>query len=419
MRSCLLSFLSIVLSAGWVTVSGQSQLSRLYHDHQYFALRDAVVNATVPDTLERLFYQAIVANRFNRLQESTELLERYLGTRTPLHARAAYENLADNFVRTYQYGKAADTFRLLIDRFGKSLSRKAKADYENSFGLWDPLRDTPAQRVSIRGDITVQGTRDTANLLNLSVEAGSENLDFVFDTGANISTITVSTARRLNLKIIETSVSVGSSSNIKVKSRLAVAPKISIGKIEFYNVVFLVLDDRALHFPEIKYQINGIIGFPVIEAFGRLTISRSNSISVSDRTDRTETVSNLALENLKPVLNSSVGGKSMIFLLDTGAASSTFYPPYFRYEQARILQSATRKRMHLGGAGGSQVVTSYVLPNLEIAVGGQTARFPGAEIIAEPVNEESRHFYGNLGQDLVQQFAKMTLDFHTMSISFE
>jgi predicted aspartyl protease len=101
-----------------------------------------------------------------------------------------------------------------------TLSEEKRADLNNSFGLWKALEKVPVQTLSVNGQTRLQGTRDKAKLLNLPVEVAGTRMDFVFDTGANLSTITSSTATRLGLKIIEADVSVGSSSDIKVKSKL-------------------------------------------------------------------------------------------------------------------------------------------------------------------------------------------------------
>src|SRR5207237_3830724 len=112
-----------------------------------------------------------------------------------------------------------------------------------------------------------------ARLLNVPVEINAQKMDFVFDTGANISTVSASTAQKLGLRIIEADIAVGSSTDIKVKSKLGVAPEIKVGQVTLKNVVFLVLEDKALTFPQINYQINGIVGFPVIEAFREITLT--------------------------------------------------------------------------------------------------------------------------------------------------
>ena len=59
------------------------------------------------------------------------------------------------------------------------------------------------------------------------------------------------------------------------------------------------------------------------------------------------------------------------------------------------------------------------MKNLEITIGGKTARLANAEIITEAINEESREFYGNLGQDVIKQFNSMTLDLENMQLIFQ
>ena len=61
----------------------------------------------------------------------------------------------------------------------------------------------------------------------------------------------------------------------------------------------------------------------------------------------------------------------------------------------------------------------YKMKNVEMSVGGKTARFPEIEVISEKTSERSRYFYGNIGQDVIKQHEKMTLDFTAMRITFE
>lgn len=420
MKNYLKILLLILLAATRIPVMAQEEpLASLYDNHQYFALRDDLSKRPSENSPDLLFYRGIVANRFNELSKSNELLRKYLESGDPAHQPEAYETLADNYTRTFEYGHAADIYKLLLDRFKEKLDAETKQDYENSYGLWDALRNTGPQSVSFDGDLKVQGTRDKAKLLNLAVEINRQTMDFVFDTGANLSTMTISTANKLGLKIIESKVSVGSSSDNKVNSKLAVAPVLKIGRTTFYNVVFLVLEDKALYFPQVDYQIHGIIGFPVMEALGNVTVTRRDEISAKEKSTETKGESNMCLEDLQPLVAGIINHKKMIFTFDSGAVTSTFYPPFFKANRSQILKFAKPRKIKLGGAGGAKEVTAYFLNNLTLTIAGKTARLTKAEIITEPVNDESRDFYGNLGQDLIKQFERMTLDFRAMKLIFE
>jgi hypothetical protein len=212
-------------------------------------------------------------------------LTTYRQTKDAEKACDAYEILADDYVKTYRYAQAAEMYKTKLAVCKDRLSEERRADLNNSYGLWKALEKVPVQTLSVNGQTRLQGTRDKAKLLNLPGRSGRNKNGFCLRHRANLSTITASTASRLGLNIIEAAVSVGSSSDIKVNSKLAVAPELKLGNITLRNVVFLVLDDKSLFFPQANYQINGIIGFPIIEAIGSVTISRDDVLT-TDRVER-------------------------------------------------------------------------------------------------------------------------------------
>lgn len=411
----------VVISVVSIALAVPAQLvpQKLLSERRFFELRDELARQGKGGPPDLSFYRGITANRFNQLTDSVGFLQQYLQTGNKVHLKETYETLADDHIRLLEYGKAADEYKLLVDRFGTTAGGQLNSDYKNSQGLWEALRKAVPQTAAFAGDLKLQGTRDKANLLNLPVDVGGQKMDFVFDTGANLSTMTAGTAAKLKLTVIEADVAVGSTSDIKVKSRLAVVPEIKLGSVAFHNVVFLVLDDQALYFAQIDYQINGIIGFPMIEALGRLTISRTDVISASSAKGTDVGPPNMFLEDLNPVVRGRVAGKDMNFTLDSGAVTTNFYPLFFNANKQQILKNGTQRQTDLGGAGGSMTVTAWYLKDLKMEIGGRTASFGEAEILTDAVNDDTRNFAGNLGQDLIKQFASMTLDFRSMRLTFE
>ena len=422
MKNYSVKILFVIVVLAQISIYAQpGAFETAYDKRQWFDLRDRVLQLGAKDeSTEMLFYRGVVANRFNDLKESTALLQKYVkrAEKSAAHLPDAYEILADNYTKTYGYGKAAATYKFLIDNYQEKLEAERIKGFENVFGLWNALRDVPRQTVSF-GDSTIQGTRDKANLLNLSIEVGNQKMDFIFDTGANISTISLSTAEKLGLKIIESDVSVGSSTDKKVKSKLAVAPAMKIGNAVVRNVVFLVMDDKALFFPQINYQINGIVGFPVIEAFGAVSISRDNQIRIFEKKTKDKVEPNMCLQGLLPLVAGTYKNERMIFSFDTGAVTSEFHQAFFLKNEAEIKKNSAEQKIKVGGAGGYMEVPAYGMKDLELTVGGKTARFAKTRVLSQPTNEDSRYFYGNLGQDLIKQFERMTLDFQAMRLSFK
>lgn len=420
MKRPLLILVLLVLSAP-ASLFAQTDLEKLYKNREYFDLRDAVSRKENSSQTDYLFYKAVVANRFNDPKGSIGYLQKFLKAQKPdsKFAKDGYEMLADNYVKTYQYAKAAEIYRYLQEKYKSPADTSAEAAYANLAGLWGALGDAPAQTVSVKTDTVIQGTRDKAKLLNVPVAISGETMDFVFDTGANLSTMTVSTANKLGLKIIESNVTIGSSTENKVKSKLAVAPELRLGNIIVRNAVFLVLEDASLSFPQINYQIHAILGFPVMMGFGRMTLTKDDKIAVSVKKETGSLASNMLLDGLMPVVAGEQNGRRMTFTFDTGATRSKFYAMFYEGASETARAAAVPHKVRSGGAGGVTESPGYKMKDVELTIGGKTARFAEIEVISEKTSERSRFFYGNLGQDLIKQYEKMTLDFRAMRLTFE
>lgn len=416
-------FLFILLLGVQVFAQTSSRLEDLYRNKQFFDLRDEVGKQKGDKSPELIFYRGAVSNKFNQLKQSIALLESYIKTAAAegdAHLRDAYELLADSYLKTYQYRRSAESFKIILEKFKGQLDAEKANDFENSYKLWSALGEVAPQTVSFAGDTRLRATRDKAALMNVPVEINNQNMNFVFDTGANLSTVTASTAQKLGLKIIEADVSVGSSTDKKVNSKLGVASLMKIGQVTLRNVIFLILEDKALNFPQINYQINGIVGFPVIEAFREITMTRKDEVLIpARRTGKAKFEQNLCLDELNPVLLATYNDRRMSFTFDTGAQTSALYPAFYKSQEAEIKKIGRQKNVRMGGAGGSREVSAYILQKPILMVSGKPATLRDIEVLTEPINEDSRYFYGNLGQDLIRQFQKMTLNFESMSIVFE
>lgn len=420
MKLFAVSFLFLLVLANTAVFGQTNKINELFKSRQYFDLRDSLEKIK-GDSNDLLFYRGAVANRFNELEKSAKLLQRYIKNadkNSPLLADA-YEILADNYTKEFEYGKAADTYKYLIDNFRGKVDEVRLKGFENVYGLWNALRLVPPQTASVKTDSEIQGARDVAKLLNIPVEINSQKMDFIFDTGANISTMSVSTAQKFGLKIIEADVSVGSSTDINVKSKLAVAPEMKIGNAIVRNAVFLVMEDKALSFPQANYQIHAIIGLPVMQSLGRISISKDNKVSIPVKSSKQKVEPNMYFEGLHPIVAGYHQNKRLIFSFDTGAVATSLYLPFFKANEAEITKDTQPQKVKIGGAGGYKEVMSYRVKEVELFIGGKTAKLSNISVLTEQTNDISIFYYGNLGQDLIKQFEKMTLDFRAMQISFE
>jgi predicted aspartyl protease len=394
-----------------------ASLAAIYDRHDCFAARDALRSAPVSGDLA--FYRGWVAAAFNRPYDAATELRRYLASGAARGndklRRAADQLLADVLVREYRYGEAADAYA----RVAAATNDSTRGDMENNTAVFAALRDAPAQTVSFAGDVDVPITRDRANLMNIPVSAAGKDERFVFDTGANLSTVMESVAAELGFRIIDRRITVGTATGARATARLAVAPELRVGGATVRNVVFLVLPDSSLSFPQIGYQIRGIVGHPVIAALGEVTLTRDGHLRAAARPTAATAGGepNLCLDGLDNLVRGRIGQQTLLLGLDTGARSSTLFPPYYRRNQAAV-DSGRAATIQIGGAAGMRQLSVRYIGPVALTVGGAMATVPQVAVGMEASQGRSDYADGDIGQDVITQFAEMTLDYRAMQLRF-
>lgn len=421
MRTITGALLVLTLLAASPLVATANELKELYDSKQYFDLRDSISKRGAIKGPDHDFYRAAVENKFNRPEAAIHILNKLFGSQTGFRDRTlereAYTLLADSYVKTYQYGKAASTFELVLSKFSAHLSERETAGYRNVVGLWKGLSGVAPQMAVFRGDSTIQGKQEMVGLM-VPVEIGGQTEHLIFDTGANLSTITESRAQELGLTIIDVPFDVGSITGGTVRARIGVAKRLKFGNVELSNVAFIVFPDKALYIEQIKYQINGIIGFPVIKALREVTITKTKQIFVPARR-ATLNLGNLAIDGLTPLILGVHNGRKLTFSFDTGARTSSLYPPFFRAFESEITSTGTPYTATVTGAGGSRKVNAFRMKDLSIEFGGKKPVFKTIEVFTEETTRNSAILFGNIGRDMIDQFEKMTISFASMGVRFE
>jgi hypothetical protein len=68
--------------------------------------------------------------------------------------------------------------------------------------------------------------------------------------------------------------------------------------------------------------------------------------------------------------------------------------------------------------GGTKEISAFGLKNVEIIFSGKVGNFKSVDLLTEKTTEDSKYFYGNIGQDLIQQFNSYTINFNSFCITF-
>lgn len=412
----LLCFSFIFCSAG-----EKEHPDSLLAKREFFALRNFLAkHGAGLKEQDRLYYHCFTNNFFNRLDESNRNINRLLEKHRAFLSRRQFITLMklkiDNLVKSYRYKAAYEVSTQLLSDHRQALSQEEKEDILNEAIIWESLQAALPQQLSVTENTRIAYKRDMAGLINIPVSISDTTNQFVFDTGANISVITESNAKRNGLVPGEKYFDVVAATGIKVKARTAVVKEMKIGDhILVKHAVFMVFPDSALIFG--PYKINGIIGFPVIEQMGEIRIS-ATQLEVP-REPVAASFANFGLDKLMPVLNAKYRTDSLPFTFDTGAAATDLNLPFYNKYRAEINATNSLHERQFGSAGGNVKISSYKLPEVVLKIAGNTFLLKDAPVKTASVTENDQYYYGNLGQDLMRQFREMVINFRYMYVTFK
>ncbi|MFL5561920.1 MAG: retropepsin-like aspartic protease [Gemmatimonadaceae bacterium] len=387
-----------------------AEVSRLHHSRQYFELRDRLAHAPDASNPPVLLARAIVAHAMNRPAESNDALRRLerIPGLTDSVAADALELEISNDLRLSDWSAGARAVdALLSGRF--ILDSLRTADARNTLRIFHALAGTPAQSMTTTGPTSVSLVHG-----HIPLVVNDSTRDYVFDTGANLSTIMRSEAAAVGLHIIPAGIEVGTSTTARITADLGIADSIRIGAMHFHNVVFLVLDDALLTFPD-GFHIPGIIGFPVIEQMGEIRLGHSTLDVPAVPPGRAQ--QNLVLDELTLLTPVRWQSRPLLCRLDTGAGRTQVYEPFYRRYRDVIdagSDTATRK---MGSAGGVEQTPVRVSPNVRLTVGDTVASLKTLDVLVHSIarDESSNYLDCNLGHDVFDQFGQTIVNFRDMA----
>jgi Aspartyl protease len=413
-----LSLFSACTSKKTLSASADKVLRLLLDQHDYFKLETRLkqYNDSLNDD-KRLYFKSYLDNAFNHnldcIADVDSLLRNYAAD-FPDSVKVQLSRLqSDSYFKTYQYAKAAQTDNGILKRYAKGLSKDVIDDIKNDILSRGALKNIAPQQTIIKTNTTFPWTRDKLGLIEIPVVCKSAAYQGIFDTRANISTITKTYAAKLGLHILPVTYNEGSgATGIQFKTGMGIADELNIGGVVVKNVVFQVMPDSILYIAPIKYQLNMIIGFPVIEQMKEVDIYKDGRMVIPQIPAQTD-LHNFALDGLNPVIALKAGNDTLAFNFDSGASSSVFYVAYFNRYKAAVLKNGIKKTMGFGGAGGSQKKAVYILPKVNLTVGDKTVTVDSLSVLDTKITPDEK-LYGNIGQDFTNKFNEVIYNFKYM-----
>lgn len=383
-------------------------LKQLSKQHQY-AKMDSLNNKE--KSKDYYFYKGLYANVCNKPKLSNQYLDSLKNNElTNSYEFAKLKN--DNYIKLFNYNLAYTASKVLTLKFQKQYTEDELQDELNTQRIWQTLRSTRAQTIDKFSTITLAAVKDKAGLITTEVKANDTLSSFVFDTGAGISCITESVAKKMGVKILpDNNISVASFTGQKNKVRIGVAPEINLGELKIHNAVFLVYPDKAFTFADGAYVINGIIGFPIVKELGTITIEK-DKLTFSKELETNTTEKNLFVDELRAIVMLKYKGKTLPFNFDSGAKESLFNKAFYETFKTDLDRMGTLETSKSSSAGAEVVSTEVlVLKDQQLYLGKKLIQLQKMEIDQKNYGVYGEVNFGNIGQDVLGQFEKVVISF--------
>lgn len=396
------------------------QMDKLLDKKEYFHL-ESQLNLHSPElsASRRLYFAAILDNAFNRNTHCIARIDSFMNLAPAGLPDSLTANLlliqGDSYFKMGQYTAAARTDSLVVHQYPKAVDSLTLANAKNDWLIRHSLRNEPPQQVVLGTGAEITWRRDPIGLIEIPLQSHTQTVSAIFDTRANISSITRSYAEKLHLHLMDVQYREGSSiTGDQFTVGLGVADSLYIGQVLVRHAIFQVMPDSILYLAPIHVQLNIIVGMTIIADLQEVQVYNDGRMVIPALPTPGD-LHNMAFDGLDPVLLLPSREDTLLYHFDSGAGSTILYATWFNAHRAAVLRSAIKTKTGFGGAGGTETKDIYLLPSFQLSFGGKTVTMDSVSILTEKITPAER-FYGNIGQDFMQQFKEFTFDFRYMYV---
>ncbi|MBX9602104.1 MAG: aspartyl protease family protein [Bryobacteraceae bacterium] len=390
--------LSLTLAAAAVCAAAAPDWQRLLDRQDWFELRKAAASHAAPERVK-----AALASVFHRDPQAVPLLEAVIaGARSPREAEEARSLLINLHFRAGRYASALRETEEAIQRNAN------RAD----------LRGARAMFAAMRADLAVASSAPDrgawrmidGNLFTAASINGVQG-EYLVDTGANISLLSASEARRLGLSAGSLGGPLKDAAGGEVSVRAAIAPEMRLGGVVLKNAAFGIVSDDQQPFVALPEGKRGVLGIPVLIALGVLSWSKDGGVATGGASSGCADA-NMVFAGAMPLVRGEYSGVPLTFELDTGATRTSLWPAFAKRFPRGLEKSAS---VDVTGIASSRKAKAARLPSFSLALGGRTATLQDVRLV---LDEKSR-LAGRVGMDMFADAERVTLDFASMCIAVE
>ncbi|MES2627980.1 MAG: pepsin/retropepsin-like aspartic protease family protein [Bacteroidota bacterium] len=393
------------------------RIVKMTAEKDFFQLQEKLDHLKL-DQKSRDYALALSHNAFGEYAQSIAIITNWKSNYSVDPADSVYKELLstniDNYYKLGRFREAAAATQEVIVGFPSITDEEELQDLRNTGQIWKGLENTAVQQVIFSKTTVIPFTRDIAKLINIEVKHTGGSTASVFDTGANISVATESTAQAMKLQTVADSIKVKAITGNEVYAKIAVCRELSIGDVTVNNAYFLVFPDADLTFGGGVYKINLIVGFPIIRDLGEIAVDQVGNTMTIVKDPKKHAHKNMYVDGLTPIIEVKIKDQPLQFSFDSGADKTMFYERFYALAKDNRSYELTAGKSTLGGAGGSKTIDIMIAKHLELTVGGETVKLSNSDVLLSNLMDEKEHLYGNLGQDVLLSRKKYVLNLKDM-----
>ncbi len=365
-----------------------------------------------------LYLQCFVDNAFGHFErsymESQALLKNHASNFSDAElARIAVLNYY-NYFNSYQYKAAGDHALEVKKKYAKVLTADDTVMLNNAIALCEQLKGVAKATSTKTADVKLEFARKEGNLVTIPMSFGTKETTVALHPEDGFSTISLSEAKKLGLKMIAET----GSDKTKKLPKYAVADTITIGgKVTLKNVLFSLVPDPTTTGAKPEMAA---LGTNALRLLGEFIVNRDGTVAILQKADRAPYKNYFADCNTQKLLVADEDGKE--FFMDFGLRlSPTGMNGKFWKNNEDLLKSKGQKCKNLNISGKKDEDYCRML-DYKVRVGITLIGLPGMEVykrspfMASGGNWESN---GYLGTDVYEHFTTLKINYEEAFVEYK
>jgi hypothetical protein len=420
-----------------------ARLANLLAEHQYARVESEL--SQLPPQQAQL-YRGILANRYNDVKKSLELLEPLVDpvvqSGKVIPEKLLRKTLGEDYLRESDMAKSAAQYEALMQRLGDKLTTDELDEIELPAKLLPLAKNNPQMTVDPCDVFEMRVDRDPLGLIDVPVVVDGHLHSWLLDPTTQLNLIARSVAKDAGLKISAEAATIHTLRGKPMQVHATVIPRFTIaGQLTLENMTAFVYDDADYVFPLSGYQVQGVLGYAALAALSSMTITDNNTVFV--RPDKQNGPLNpndhltegarffLDGEQMIIALGAPTDASDRAFLRAAGDTDSRMYAVdmggqqtylttrYYDEHSPDFLGEKTHQ-FSLFGAPQIPPVPAYNAETISLTVGGVPVDVHYINVLTQPLGATVRDdVYGLLGIDALDQLHEYTFDFQTMRFSIQ